>query len=432
MIARARALARVAIEGLISRRARFDALSSFAQTHLRLESDNFTLDGFDVAPGQRRKPLVMSFKKPGEIIGNHLAKHQAMRLARMIVAYDFDRQLNPFVELGGFLFTFMGDGAPGTGKTILIQMLAGMINDYCEVAGYPFHYENFGVDQISSYQGKSGQNCKEFVDNVLNPRAIGFGTIDDIDQVAAKRSDDRASAGPAGSDRGADGSLRRRLDRGARQLQFRHVLQLSGKRRRCAETARRRALAGRRTAIARGLHRHLRAAGGQEPFDPAGIARPLRRPGNQAGSGAILRRPFDRPQEEGLLAVWERFESEHGEVRTIADIGAYLHRIKLAEPRFTGRAIKNITDAIKMRAMDIDLPDEWFETPEAFMHKSYDEKVAMIGAAQARSPSRWCCRRSTATPIPSSVTPTAPTPPRSMTSSATSGSASGQSARSRR
>jgi hypothetical protein len=64
MIARARALARVAIEGLISRRARFDALSSFAQTHLRLESDNFTLDGFDVAPGQRRKPLVMSFKKP--------------------------------------------------------------------------------------------------------------------------------------------------------------------------------------------------------------------------------------------------------------------------------------------------------------------------------------------------------------------------------
>jgi hypothetical protein len=45
----------------------------------------------------------------------------------------------------------------------------------------------------------------------------------------------------------------------------------------------------------------------------------------------------------------------------MADIGAYLHRIKLAEPRFTGRAIKNITDAIKMRAMDIDLPDEWFD-----------------------------------------------------------------------
>jgi hypothetical protein len=31
-----------------------------------------------------------------------------------------------------------------------------------------------------------------------------------------------------------------------------------------------------------------------------------------------------------------------------------------------------------MRAMDIDLPDEWFEKPETFMHKGYDEKKAMI------------------------------------------------------
>ena len=93
----------------------------------------------------------------------------------MIMAYDFSRQMNPFVELGGFLFTFIGDGMPGTGKTTLIQMIAGLISGYCQVAGYPFVYENFGVDQISSYQGKSGQNCKDFVNNVVNPKAIGFG-----------------------------------------------------------------------------------------------------------------------------------------------------------------------------------------------------------------------------------------------------------------
>ena len=62
----------------------------------------------------------------------------------------------------------------------------------------------------------------------------------------------------------------------------------------------------------------------------------------------------------------------------MSDIGAYLHLIKEAEPRFTGRAIKNVTDAIKMRAMDIELPDEWFEKPETFMHKGYDDKKAMI------------------------------------------------------
>ena len=191
---RIREAAESCLEDLLSRRARFSGLGPFENTHLKLDGDGFELNGFDDVPGAKSKPLVMTFKKPNEIIGNHIAKYQAMKLAKMLMAYDFDRQLNPFVELGGFLFTFIGDGAPGTGKTILIQMIAGMINDYCQIAGYPFHYENFGVDQISSYQGKSGQNCKQFVNNVINPRAIGFGTVDDIDQVAAKRSDDRASA----------------------------------------------------------------------------------------------------------------------------------------------------------------------------------------------------------------------------------------------
>ncbi|MCB1385323.1 MAG: AAA family ATPase, partial [Nitratireductor sp.] len=172
---RIREAAESCLEDLLSRRARFSGLGPFENTHLKLDGDGFELNGFDDVPGAKSKPLVMTFKKPNEIIGNHIAKYQAMKLAKMLMAYDFDRQLNPFVELGGFLFTFIGDGAPGTGKTILIQMIAGMINDYCQIAGYPFHYENFGVDQISSYQGKSGQSCRQFVDNVLSPRSIGFG-----------------------------------------------------------------------------------------------------------------------------------------------------------------------------------------------------------------------------------------------------------------
>ena len=212
---------------------------------------------------------------------------------------------------------------------------------------------------------------------MLNPRAIGFGTIDDIDQVAAKRSDDRASAGQqevtavlmesfAGAStvvRGncsfgmfsnypenVDDALRQRA--GARWLvdgpqsleDYIDIFAL---------------LAGKNHSIPLGSH---------DLFASQEIRKAVAR----SYDG------HDRPQEEGLLSVWERFESEHGKVTTIADIGAYLHRIKLAEPRFTGRAIKNITDAIKMRAMDIDLPDEWFESAGAFMHKSYDDKIAMI------------------------------------------------------
>ena len=375
--ARTRAFATAAIEGLLSRRSRFDALGAFDDAHIRIEKDDFTIDGFDVAPGRKAKALVMTFKKPDEVVGNHVAKYQSVKLAKMLMAYDLDRQLNPFVELGGFIFTFIGDGAPGTGKTTLIQMIAGLVNDYAQVAGVPFHYENFGVDQISSYQGKSGQNCRQFVNNVLNPRAIAFGTIDDIDQVAAKRSDDRASAGQheitgvlmdafAGAEtvvRGncsfgmfsnypenVDDALRQRA--GARWL-------VDGPQTRDDYIDIFVLLAGKNHKIPLGDHTLYAAQEIQRAVQTAYDA-------------------HSKPQEDGLQKVYDRFMDERGEPKTLADVGDYLHRIKEAEPRFTGRAIKNVTDAIKMRAMDIELPDEWFEKPETFMGKGYDEKKAMV------------------------------------------------------
>ncbi|MER8488748.1 ATP-binding protein [Mesorhizobium australicum] len=377
LMTRSRAFARVAIDGLLARKSRFDGIGPFENAHIRIDADDFTLDGFDVAPGKRSKPLVMTFKKPEEVVGNHIAKYQSVKLAKMLMAYDFERELNPFVELGGFLFTFIGDGAPGTGKTTLIQMIAGLVNGYCQVAGYPFAYENFGVDQISSYQGKSGQNCRQFINNVLNPRVIGFGTIDDIDQVAARRSDDRASAGQqeitgvlmdafAGAatvvrgncsfgmfsnyPENVDDALRQRA--GARWL-------VDGPQTRDDYIDIFVLLAGKNHEIPLGKH-ELYAA--QE----------IQRAVTEAYE------EHEKPREDGLVRVYERYMKENGAPKTMADIGTYLHLIKDAEPRFTGRAIKNVTDAIKMRAMDIELPDDWFEKPEAFMHKGYDDKKAMI------------------------------------------------------
>ena len=100
MLSRAKAFSALAIDGLLQRKGRFDGLGSFEDMHLRLDSDDFTLDGFDVAPSKKRTPLVMTFKKPNEVVGNHIAKYQALKLSKMLMAYDFDRQLNPFVELG--------------------------------------------------------------------------------------------------------------------------------------------------------------------------------------------------------------------------------------------------------------------------------------------------------------------------------------------
>lgn len=352
-------------------------VAAFTAGSWKVEADGLVIAGFKPARAAKGSVLTMQFKKPTDVVGNHIAKYQSLRLAKMLMAYDFERRLNPFAELGGFIFTFMGDGKPGTGKTTLIQMMAGLLNDYCKVAGYPFRYQNFSIDQIDSYQGKSGQNAKAFIDNVLDPSVIGFGTIDDIDQVAGKRGDRQSSAGQQevtavfmGAFAGAntvvrgnctfgmfsnypenvDDALRQRA--GARFLvdgpisreDYIDILAL---------------LLGKNHAIPLGDHQLF-------------AAQEIRRAVAASFEG------HGKPQEEGLLKVWDRVQAEIGTLDTIAKLGAYLKAIQQADARFTGRAIKNITDAVKVRAMDFELPDEWLEVPERFLFKPYDEKLAMI------------------------------------------------------
>ena len=352
---------------------------AFTGASWRVAADDFPISGFAPATKARGKPVQLAFKKPEEVVGNAIAKHQMMRLSRMLVAYDFDRRMNPFVELGGFTYTFLGDGKPGTGKTTLIQMMAGLINDYCTVGGYPFRYANLSIDNVDSYQGKSGQNARAFINSVIDPGVIGFGTIDDIDQIAGKRGDKQSSSGQqeitavlmeafAGAStivRGnatfgmfsnyaesIDDALRQRaggrflIDGPKSQADYIDILSL---------------LLGKRHDIPVGEHELMKA---------------------QAIKTAVADslEAHNRPQEAGLSKVWDEVVNRLGPLDTLADFGAYLHAISLADERFTGRAIKNITDAIKSRAMDFDMPDEWFETPEPFLHQPYETKLEMISA----------------------------------------------------
>ena len=352
---------------------------AFTGASWKVEADALTIAGFKPARAAKGGQLTMQFKKPTEVVGNHIAKYQSMRLAKMLMAYDFDQRLNPFAELGGFIFTFMGDGKPGTGKTTLIQMMAGLLNDYCKVAGYPFRYQNFSIDQIDSYQGKSGQNAKAFIDAVLDPSVIGFGTIDDIDQVAGKRGDRQSSAGQLevtavfmGAFAGANTVVRgnctfgmfsnfpENVDDALRQRAGARFL-VDGPQSREDYIDILALLLGKNHAIPVGDH---------DLFASQEIKKAVT--ASFAG--------YAKPHEAGLLQVWDQVQGQIGTLDTIAKLGAYLKAIQQADDRFTGRAVKNITDAVKVRAMDFDLPDDWMAEPDLFLFKPYDEKLAMIKA----------------------------------------------------
>jgi energy-coupling factor transporter ATP-binding protein EcfA2 len=352
-------------------------LGSFVTGSWRIEADALTISGFKPARATKGSALTMQFKKPTDVVGNHIAKYQSQRLAKMLMAYDFDRKLNPFAELGGFIFTFMGDGKPGTGKTTLIQMMAGLLDGYCKNSGYPFRYQNFSIDQIDSYQGKSGQNAKAFIDSVIDPSVIGFGTIDDIDQVAGKRGDRQSSAGQQevtavfmGAFAGANTVVRGNCTFGMFSNYPENV----------DDALRQRA--GARFLVDGPQSREdyidiLALLLGKNHKIPLGdhdlfAAQEIKKAVSASFEGHA------KPHEDGLVKVWDRVAADLGKLDTIAKIGAYLKAIQSADNRFTGRAIKNITDAVKVRAMDFDLPDEWIESPEMFLFKPYDDKVGMI------------------------------------------------------
>jgi len=377
LVATVSAFAEALMEKVALRAQTMPRLEGFKASSWRVEADDFVVNGFSPASKAKSTTLTMTFKKPNEVVGNHIAKYQAIKLAKMLMCYDFERRLNPFVDLGGFIFTFMGDGMPGTGKTLLIQMMAGLIDGYCRNAGYPFRYQNLSTDNIDSYQGKSGQNAKAFINNIIDPSVIGFGTIDDIDQLAGKRGDRQSSAGQleitavlmesfAGANtvvRGnctfgmfsnypenVDDALRQRA--GARFLvdgpqtreDYVDILWL---------------LMGKNHDIPLGDH---------NVFEAQEIKRAV----------AASFESHAKPHEEGLLRVYEAVRERVGELDTINKLGTYLKGIQEADERFTGRAIKNITDAVKVRAMDFELPDEWMEEPDRFLFKGYEEKKGMI------------------------------------------------------
>ena len=356
-----------------------EGAEDFKSVTYEVKKESFEVTGFERTEGSVKKELVMDFVKPNEVIGNAIAKHQASRLAKMMLCYDFDKQLNPFVELGGHIFTFLGDGKPGTGKTTVIKMMCGLMKQYCDIAGYEFYYENFGPDQISSFQGKSGQNAKSFIKNVMNQKVIGFGTIDDIDQVAGKRGDKQSSSGQQEvtavlmeSFAGANTVVRGNCTFGM----FSNYPEMID------DALRQRAVArfnidGPQTkedyvdifALLIGKYHNI-PVGDVNLFESQDIKRAVK-----AGFDG-----HNLPKEEKLLEVYNKTISEVGALDTIEKIGTYIFNISKAieGDKFSGRSVKNITDSIKVRSMDFDMPEEWFEDPSLFLHKSYDEKLEMI------------------------------------------------------
>jgi hypothetical protein len=351
----------------------------FTRYEYRIEDDDIVVAGFELPEERAHSEIQVGDRRPQDVVGNHIAKLEASRIAQRLACFDLERQTNPYIDLGGFVFSFIGDGSPGTGKTTLIQMTVSLLCDYCQVAGLPLRYENFSVDQISDYQGRSGQNAKRFCQSLLDPRVVGFGTIDDVDQVCGNRNDRNASAGQLEVTAvfmqefgGASTVIRGNTTFGLFSNYPEKVDDALRQR-----TQARFAVDGPQTRedytdlfhILLEKHWDTPLGDGYEPRVTQNV-------------GHVIDEVYgehDQPRSPALKRVFDAIVEQHGAPATWRDFGVYLHAISEHDPRFTGRAIKNISDAVLSRMMDFDLPAEWLQERAPFFDQPYDRRVEMIG-----------------------------------------------------
>ncbi|MGI0117621.1 AAA family ATPase [Zooshikella sp. RANM57] len=355
----------------------------FFHTHYHVAQEDFSWTIFLPPHKAYHKKLPpVTFKQPHEVFGNCMAKQEIQKLAKILVCYDFKRQLNPFIALGGAHFNFVLSGIPGSGKTTLIQFLAGLVKHYCKVANYPFYFENLDINCLHPFQGHSAANANQFIQNVLNPYTIAIGCIDQADFLTGKQNPQQSAPGQheistalldtfCGIRAHTKGNC-------VFALVSNNPDNLNPQLKQCISTHLETDKVQSSANLTKLLHHTLSdiATKGEEV-----ILNPSCSPSNgdeKEQSSADLR------LSDQLQTLYQETLIEIGELNTLSQFGYYLHKIQQTYPQFTYRIIKQIIDAVKASCLDISLPDEWFENPELFLHKSYEEKVNML--AELRRP----------------------------------------------
>jgi hypothetical protein len=375
---------RAVIDEVLARKESLSYTEPFTGQRYKLEHSEFTLDGFEAAPGRNEVSIEFNRVELSEIVGNREAKHDARRLAERLVCYDREAGKNPFLELGGLATITMGYGEPGTGKSLLIGALATLLHDYCAFVGLPFLFWPMPDTVVSTYQGGSAERMMQWMKVLREGGKIIYAPIDDAENNLEERTRQGVSAGV----REVIGVFLRNTEgayavhRGNTLIQlFTNIPEQIDK------------------AVLSRINKRSKIAGAERWEDFLDQDYLWYRRYNAVADGFIDQRPpsgyeyLALQQEVGSISelkakevipsqerVREIFTAVQGrfspdEHQFFATLYA---EIKGVFPLFTSRDVRNIQRSVDARLSDFDLPQEWFSNVETFFRQPYETKKAML------------------------------------------------------
>lgn len=357
----------------------------FTAQSYKLTDSDFVIDGFNVDRHGGEVSIEFNHIALDAIVGNREPKHKVLRLAQRLVCYDPAIQRNVIADLGGLSTLILWHGRPGTGKSMLIAAAATLIDEYCRMLELPFLFWPLPDTIISTFQGGSAERMESWMRVLRDPTKIIFAPIDDAENVFEDRTRNNVSAGV----REALGVFLRNTE-GAYAIDRGNTVKV------VATNLPDQLDPAVLSRIIDGVH--IGGAESREDFldqdylwwrkyeelDPQFVDMKKSKgyvfleTQKQLNALSELyanvpREPVDARLRQLFAAVRKLSKTEEH-----AFFAEFFLRVKESYPFFTSRDVRNIQRAVDERLMDFDLPGDWFEQPERFFRKEYDEKKAMV------------------------------------------------------
>jgi SpoVK/Ycf46/Vps4 family AAA+-type ATPase len=372
----------------------------FTNQHYKLEHSDFTVQGFALRAHARVHTVEFNRVEWSDIVANREAKHQFRRYAERLLCYDPETQKNPMLEFGGLPSIAMGDGKPGTGKSMLIAATATYLDDLCKHIGRSFLFWPLPDNIISTYQGGSAERAMDWFRPIQDPGKIVFAPIDDAENNLEARTRRGVSAG-----------VREFIGVFLRQTEGAYSVNYGNK------------LIGLFTnipdqidpAVLSRIQYRVPIEGASNPVDfidqdqlwwrkygewmpgfvnlqdPEGHAYgeaqdPLKHlsaalEAEQNGTNGLKHEAAAsspiQAQQEGVRLAYEA-ALRKADPDNHRFFGVLYTELQQRYSWFSSRDLRNIQQAIDARVIDVDFPADWLEEPERFFRQNYDRKVDML------------------------------------------------------
>jgi len=372
------------IEEITLRKDSLKYTDYFTNNSYKLEHTDFVVQGFETSFTTTVHSIAFNSVKMEEIVANKEAKHMFKRFAERLLCHDLERGKNPMLELGGLPSITMGEGKPGTGKSMLIAATATLLKEKCEMLGIPFLFWPLPENIISTYQGGSAERALEWFKPMADPHKIIFAPIDDAENNLEERTRQGVSAGVREFIgvflRNTEGAYA--VNHGNRMISLFTNLPDQIDKAVLSRIQYRVAIDGAKS-FEDFVDQDYLWWKKYEKLSP-GFVKMKEPAGYQYMSAQKEITSLKEFYSTDYQFTQPKVEEVYKEVLKKNDpgehsfFGIFFDNVQERYPFFSSRDLRNIQKAVDARIIDFDIPEEWWEKPDLFFRKDYDTKLNML------------------------------------------------------